>query len=590
MPKLYNPFQVTPTDYTDNPPPGQVFLFRTTAGWVERRSDGTVQPLVFLADIANEGGMHTAGQKLLTGNDRRMMTGNIAVKINYRGDETDSCPALSVGELLYWEYVGQSSIPITYPGAGLAIKGFKYRHTNGQLLQARNNANLAATFDAAQWEAVAEGRVVREVVGGSVDALTLLDAPENAFFLNGVTVNNGPGNLAQNVSGWLYAAGDGKNGVVTLTVISGNNVGTIGGTWSRTITTPAPTVPVPNPSTNYGVWARTPLAVTPTASVNNADVFSGSSIIWDLSHTIKPVFTLDAPIVLTPRTDWSTRTGSISIAFGTLVGSLPTYGTEPVELVYNPSPISWIIRTKPLTLRAGKTVHNFGVAAVTALKGLDHNLAEVHIEGGGNYSMAASDWFDGMNLTFIHTAGQNTTERLIITGFAGAFLRDGTSLNISAGLFIGRQDTDLSVTITENGGLKYLNIKNDSRDAHAIAGYITPPGGIGAGTLVNVSGSTIARANAIAPNALAATHYIDAVSGALTPLYSDGCVFRLLPLPALSTAKAGDDLFLGANGFPTLEAPPIEEGNILQPVAVVRPDGRAVVKLRPPATVRLGGA
>jgi hypothetical protein len=218
-------------------------------------------------------------------------------------------------------------------------------------------------------------------------------------------------------------------------------------------------------------------------------------------------------------------------------------------------------------------------------------LGEAHIEGGGNYSMDAVNWFDGMWLTFTHTAGQHTTERLVVTGFAGASLRDGTSLNISAGFFIGRQDTNLLVSVTENGGLKFLNIKNESRDAHAIAGYITPPAGITAGTLVNVSGSTISKANAIAPNALAATHYIDVVSGALTPLYGDDCLFRLPLLPTtLSTAKAGDDLFLGANGQFSVEAPAIEEGNIWQPVAVVRADSRGVIKLRPPATVRLGGA
>jgi hypothetical protein len=536
--------------------------------------------------IASEGNVHTAGQQLLTGDSRRIVLGGVSVQINYRGDNTDSCPALSIGELLYWEYVGQNLIPTTYPGAGLAIKGYQYRHTNGQLLQVKDNANLSATFDVSQWDVVAEGKVVREVNGGTINALTLLDAPENAFFLNGVTVQNGPGNAAQNVTGWLYTTGDGKNGVIVLTVTAGNNVGTIGGTWSRRLTTPAPTVPVPNPTTTIGDWTRTPLNVAPTASTNNGDVFTGSTVAWDLSHNIKANFTMAGPITLTPQADWSTRTGQLTIPTGTLTGTFPTYGTDPVELVYSPSPIGWTIKTKPISLRAGKSIHNFGVAGVTVLKGIEHNLGEVHIENGGNYSIAAADWFDGMSIRFTHTAGQNTQERLIVSGFAGAYLRDGTSRDISGGLFIGRQDCKFTITITENGGAKYLNIVDLSRDAHAIAGYTTLPAGVTAGMLINVSGATIAKANAIAPNALPATHYVDVVSGALTPLYEDGCIFKLPSSPAaLSTAKAGDSLFLGADGLFSVTTPAIVAGNIRQPVAVVRPDGRGMIKLRAPATI-----
>jgi hypothetical protein len=548
--------------------------------------DTEVNSLSTLNDwIANAGDDYAVGDKLLKADDRRIMVGTTPVRITYRGADKVAV-AMTVAELANWEIIPNSPA-ISYPGAVLAPKGFIYsRSETGELLQLKDSRELPATFDRTQWETVGQGKTVREVIGGSVDALTLLDAPENAFFLNGVTVNNGPGNAAQNVSGWLYTAGDGKNGVVTLTVIGGDNVGAIGGTWSRRVTTPAPTVPVPNPPTDNGTWVRTPLAGAPTASINNGTVFTGSSIIWDLTHTIKPAFTLDGTIVLTPKTDWSTRTGSLSIQSGVLVGSLPAYGTDPIELIYSPSPISWTIVAKPLLLRAGKTVHNFGKATPTALKGLEHNLAEIHVEGGGDYTIAAADWFDGQSITFVQTAGGQTTEKLTVSGFAGAYLRDGTTRNVAGGLFLGRQDSIFRATITENGGLKYLNIVDLSRDAHAIAGYITPPAGITAGMLVNVSGATVAKANAIAPNALPATHYLDVVSGALTPLYEDGCIFKLPSSPAaLSTAKAGDSLFLGADGLFSLNAPAIVVGNIRQPVAVVRPDGRGLIKLRAPATI-----
>jgi hypothetical protein len=109
--------------------------------------------------IANEGNAHSAGQRLLTGDSRRMVTGTTAVQINYRGDNIDSCPALSVSELANWEYVGQNAVPTTYPGAGLAIKGLQYRLSNtGQLFQVKANVTLAATFDATQWDIVAEGK------------------------------------------------------------------------------------------------------------------------------------------------------------------------------------------------------------------------------------------------------------------------------------------------------------------------------------------------------------------------------------------------------------------------------------------------
>ena len=537
--------------------------------------------------IANEGNAHTAGQKLKTGDSRRMVLGAVAVQINYRGDDTDSCPALSVDELLYWEYIGQSSIPTIYPGAGLAIKGYQYRHSNGQLLQVRANANLAATFDATQWQPVAEGRVVREVVGGSVDALALLDAPENFFTLNGVTVSNGPGNAAQNVSGNIYTAGDGKNGVVTLTVISGNNVGAIGGTWFRRVTTPEPTVAVPNPPTDTGAWARTPLTVALIDSVNNGDVFTGSSISWDLNHTIKPAFTVNGPIVLTPKTDWSTRTGTLSIQSGTLIGSLPTHGTEPIELVYSPSPISWTIKTKPPTVQTGKTIHNFGLVDAIVLKGVDDNLGEAHIEGGSGYSIAAADWFDGMSIRFTHTAGQNTEERLKVSGFAGAYLRNGTSRNISDGMFIGRQDCKFTVTITENGGQKYLNIDDTSPDAFAIWAYPpTPPPNqkyhptAWIQKLVSLAGTEMVKANAIAPNAVAATHFVDAWDDMLTPLYGDGKIFTLPAAISAANPAIGSLLYLGAAGGFSLTPPDVTVAdNIRQPVAIVMQGGKGRIRL-----------
>jgi hypothetical protein len=536
--------------------------------------------------IKNENDTYALGENLLTGDSRVFDVAGTIVTITYRG-ANGVAPTLSATVLGDWRYMGQSIIPAIYPGAVLCCAGFQYRRSEtGELLQLKDSRELPATFDLTQWETVGQGRTVREVIGGSVNAIALLDAPEHVFTLTGATVANGPGNAAQNVSGLLYTAGDGKNGVIVLTVTAGDNVGKIGGTWSRRVSTPAPTVPVPNPPTDVGDWVRTPLAGAPTASINNGTVYTGSSIIWDLSHTIKPAFTLDGTIVLTPKTDWSTRTGSLSIQSGVLIGSLPAYGPDPIELSYSPSPISWTIVAKPLLLRAGKTVHNFGKTTATALKGIEHNLAEIHVEGGGDYTIAAADWFDGQSLTFIQTAGAQTTEKLTVSGFAGAYLRDGTARNIAAGLFLGRQDSIFRITITENGGSKYLNIVDLSRDAHAIAGYITPPAGITAGMLVNVSGATIAKANAIAPNALPATHYIDVVSGALTPLYEDGCIFKRPSVPlALSTAKAGDSLFLGADGLFSLDAPAIVAGNIRQPVAVVRPDGRWLIKLRAPATI-----
>jgi hypothetical protein len=537
--------------------------------------------------IANEGNAHSAGQRLLTGDARRMVTGTTAVQITYRGDNIDSCPALSVAELTNWEYVGQNAIPTTYPGAGLAIKGLQYRlSTTGQLFQVKANVTLAATFDVTQWDIVGEGKTVREVVGGSVDALALLDAPENLFVLSGCTVDNGPGNAAQNVSGSLTTVGDGKNGIITLTITAGDSVSAIGGTWLRRVTTPTGT----NPVTDIGSWARTPLNAVPVASTNNATVCTGTSVLWDLSHNITTAFTMDGPLTLIPKTDWSTRTGTITFS-GTSSGSLPPYGTDPVSITYSPTGVRWPIPRIRQNLKAGVTVHNFGVAAVTVLKGVDHNLGEAHIEGGGNYSIAASDWFDGMSIRFTHTAGRNTTERLVVTGFAGAYLRDGQSRDISTGLFIGRQDCQFIVTITENGGVKYINIDDKSPDAFAIWDY-PPTGTTGAASawqysLISLASGVIVKANGVAPNAVAATHYIDAWDGTLTPLYGDGKIFTLPT--AVATAPIGSDLYLGANGIFSTASPDITPGsgtdNIRQPVAMVLRGGKGVIKFRAAARV-----
>lgn len=116
---------------------------------------------------------------------------------------------------------------------------------------------------------------------------------------------------------------------------------------------------------------------------------------------------------------------------------------------------------------SGITVHNAGKAGPTALVSSLHDGAEVHVEGGGDYTISAADWDDGQWFRLVQTAGTNTTERLLPSGFAGAFFRNGDSRDISAELDIGRQDAQFLCTITSNGGNKFLNVSDRLTDSES---------------------------------------------------------------------------------------------------------------------------
>lgn len=523
--------------------------------------------------IKNAGDDHAAGEKLFKADDRRIEVAGVGVRMTYRGADIDSCPAMSLAEIANWEYVSQAITPTVYPASALAPKGFRYRRNeSSQLLQLKANTLLPATYDAAQWEAVS-GANIRVLNGTNFDILTALSIVETEGVFDRVPqLTNGPNNAAQNVSGYWRVIGDSKNGLIMLTISDGTNIDKLAGDWDLRVSTDAQNV------TTIGSWRKLLPSGNYKNSANNLAIFTPDKIYWNLAHNLTVSFVGDGPISLLPIGDWSERTGNITATgAATVFGQFPLSGSDEIELHYDPATLRFNIREASSSNRA-PTVHNFGLTANVALKGATHHMAQVHVEAGKDYTIAAADWADGQWFRLVQTAGTNTTEKLLPSGFAGAYLRDGSSRDISGGILIGRQDTKMEVTITNNNGQKYLNIDDKSTDAHAISGYANPPAGITAQMLVNVNGATIAKANAIAPNALAATHYIDMISGALTPLYADGCIFTLPA--AVAGASAGQDLFLGANGAFSTTAPASASGNIRQPVAVVRINGKGVIKLR----------
>ena len=522
-------------------------------------------------------GPYKVGVKVFNADNRRIEVAGVAVQITYTGVDDYTLPALTAAELAKWEYVGQESTPIVYPAGAIAPIGFKYRRTEtGQVFELLDNVLLPANFDASQWR-LESGQSLLEVKVGPYNIFAAASIVESSGTFNRIDISNGPNNAAQNVTGTWNRVGNTTVGAIILDLVDGTNIATIGGTWINRYTTA--TSP-PNVGTkSFDGWSKVATTGAYIPSAPDKQFFSPDKVLWDLSHNIVLNFTGDGPITLRPTTDWSNRTGGLTVTGGNpLRGSLPLSGSAPCELTYTvglPGGAAWVVSNTPSSNRA-TTVHNAGVTAPIALNGRQHHLAEVHVEDGANYTINAGDWADGQRLEFLHTAGHNTGERLIATGFAGVFLRDGSSLPVS-NLYIGRQDANLELTITKNGGAAFLNIKDRSIDAHSVQGYITPPAGITAGMLLNISGNTIQKADAIAPGVLGATHYIDAVTGAATAVYGDGCRF---PLPTyLVNPIAGQILYLGEDGLFSLSKPPFQVGTILQDVGFVRVDGWGQIKL-----------
>lgn len=279
------------------------------------------------------------------------------------------------------------------------------------------------------------------------------------------------------------------------------------------------------------------------------------------------------------------------------------------------TPNGWVERRSDGTERSliysGITVHNFGVPTATVLRGSLHNGAEVHVEGGGNYTIAAADWSDGQWFRITHTAGSATNERLIPSGFQGQFLRDGSSTAIAAGgLNIGKRDGLYTVTVTQNGPNKFLNVCDDSavlidttfsltstsgqpisHGAMAthllnqqILARMAPGGNVGTRNLVSVSGSGNTQASATG-TAIAANAYVHDHSGGTTPFFTNGYVIDAAWIP--TGAVVGQRLWLGSSGQIALAPPPIITGNIIQEVGFVRAGGQGVIWFGTPYTVQL---
>lgn len=113
-----------------------------------------------------------------------------------------------------------------------------------------------------------------------------------------------------------------------------------------------------------------------------------------------------------------------------------------------------------IKLHDARTIHNFS-SAVTLVSKTD-NEGEVHIESTNPYTINAADWNDGDWFDIINTSGADINTPFNVAGFAGAFLRDGTTTPIvGATNALGKQDAHHTVRITENplnSGIKYLNI------------------------------------------------------------------------------------------------------------------------------------
>ncbi|MGL5062847.1 MAG: hypothetical protein ACRC62_22965, partial [Microcoleus sp.] len=405
--------------------------------------------------IKNAGDDHAEGEKLFKADDRRMSVNGVGVRITYRGADIESCPALSVAELANWAYVGQEYTPIAYPGAVLAPKGFRYRRNEtSQLLQLKANTLLPATYDASQWEAVS-GANIRVLNGVNFDILTALSIVETEGVFNNVPqLANGPNNAAQYVSGYWRVVGDNNNGLIMLTISDGTNVDKLGGDWVLRVSTDAQNV------RTVGTWRKITPGGAYKASANNLTVLTPDKIYWNLAHNLIVSFTGDGPITLFPIGDWSERTGTVTGLGGTTIsGNFPLSGSDEIELHYEAAGLRFVIREASSSNRA-PTAHNFGLTANVALKGLTHHMAEVHVEGGKDYTIAAADWQDGQWFRLVQTAAANTTERLLPSGFTGAFLRNSRSLDISAGVEIGGQGAQFLCTITRNGDNKFLNVFN----------------------------------------------------------------------------------------------------------------------------------
>jgi hypothetical protein len=278
--------------------------------------------------VKNENDTYAAGDNVLTGDSRVFDVTGTIVSITYRG-ANGVAPTLSATALDDWRYMGQSFIPAIYPGAVLCCAGFQYRRSEtGELLQLKYDRVLPSQFDRTQWELISAS-IVRY---GAVDLLQVHTYPERMGVFANANLANGPNNAAVNCSGtWSYG-GDAGSGMLTLNVQSSDQ-NLVNGIWTlRRSTTKVNNVDV----AAWGSWTKFSVDAW-VPSTNNSTVFSGAAVTLADGHNIEIFRIGDDQIKLRPATTWDKRTGSITVAGGSLVGVMPEFGNDEVTLTWTRS-------------------------------------------------------------------------------------------------------------------------------------------------------------------------------------------------------------------------------------------------------------
>jgi hypothetical protein len=294
--------------------------------------------------IVNANDDYAVGDKLLRGDDRRITVGTTPVRITYRGADKTAA-TLTAAELANWEIIPNS--PATaYPGAVLAPKGFVYyRSETGQLLQLTTDRTLPAAFDAGQWASVSSTLVKYVGAGETFNVLSLPTIAEKFVFFQSANIQNGVGNATYNATGFARYPGDGKNGPILMTILTSSNPAITVGEWQNTLTTT--TVNSVDTQTWSG-WTEYKLERPWGVSSANGEVYTGTRVVWDLTHNIIP-FRIDSgkPITLKPKTTWADyRAGSLRDTGGAVLafnGTFPASGTGEVLVTWRNATPEWTV-------------------------------------------------------------------------------------------------------------------------------------------------------------------------------------------------------------------------------------------------------
>lgn len=232
---------------------------------------------------------------------------------------------------------------------------------------------------------------------------------------------------------------------------------------NATQNTPPTSTEFPNPINND--------AAVVVLNDGRKEYYAYVSSAWVQRGAIAP-FAVDGRCVLIPRTNATANTAPTTTEIAS-----PKSGDTAIVFLTNGLKEYWSYGTAWTLTKTDGTLpptsqHDFGLATALAIS--PTSGVQAHLEGGAGYTIVASTLPDNWECTLLNTTSAART--VTFSGFAGAYMRDGTGDTLTSPLSIPA-NSEYRLESVINGPNRWLNVIPQGGGGSAASGSVTAQAG-----------------------------------------------------------------------------------------------------------------